>query len=142
MEEIFFRSGYNYDRDVVSLETGLECKDVSLAKQSFAEEVDINTIIRRFGLSGELPVNVRMPLNVDFEGVFDFQSAMNVIVDARQSFDSMPAQVRSRFSNDPAKFVDFCSNPENLEEARKLGLAPREPVAPAVAPVPAPKAPV
>lgn len=131
-----FRSAYGYDVDAVSRETGLECKDASLAKQSFAEEVDINTIIRRFGLSGELPENVRMPVNADFEEVFDFQSAMNRIVEAREAFDAMPAHVRARFANDAAKFVDFCSDEANRDEAIKLGLVPK-PVAAAPAAAPA-----
>ena len=52
MEKVFCRSEYNYDRDKVSEETGLNCKDLSLAKQSFADECDINNIVKRFGLTG------------------------------------------------------------------------------------------
>lgn len=128
MNKVFARQPYNYDMDAASLESGLECKDASLAKQSFAEEVDINTIVRRFGLSGELPTDIRMPVNGDFEGLFDFQSAMNMIVSARESFDAMPAHVRSRFDNDPHKFVEFCSKDENFDEAVKLGLVRDESV--------------
>ena len=36
---------------------------------------------------------------------------------------TMPADVRARFNNDPALFVDFCSDEANLDEMRKLGLA-------------------
>ena len=42
------------DMDEASVEAGLECKDDSLAVQSQRDEADINTIVRRFGLSGEL----------------------------------------------------------------------------------------
>lgn len=118
-----WRSGYNYDRDAVSQETGLRCMDKSLAIQSQAEEADINTIVRRFGLTGQLPQNVRVPLNVDFDDVFDYQTAMNVIAEANQAFMRMPADVRARFQNDPGAFVDFCSDADNLPELRKLGLA-------------------
>lgn len=133
---MFVRSAYNYDMNAASVESGLACAEPTLAKQSFKEEVDINTIIKRFGLSGELPQNVEMPLTGDYEGVFDFQSAMNVVRGAQEAFAAMPASVRTRFSNDPRLFVDFCLNPENLDEARKLGLALPKPVeaAPAAAP--------
>ena len=120
---MFLRSPFNYDRDAVSLETGLECLDKSLAQQQFAEEADINTIVRRFNLTGQLPDNVRAPVYADFEAVFDFQTAMNAVRSAEESFMAMPADVRARFSNDPHRFVEFCSDPSNLEEARKLGLA-------------------
>lgn len=119
----FLRSPFNYDRDAVSVETGLFCDDKSLAQQQFADESDINTIVRRFNLTGQLPDNVRPPQYADFEGVFDFQSAMNAVRQAEESFMAMPADVRSRFVNDPQRFVEFCSNPANLDEARKLGLA-------------------
>lgn len=121
----FVRSAYNYDQDEASDEAGLVCLDASRTKQSFRDEADINTIVRRFHLTGELPVGVRMPEYGDFEDVVDFQSAMNAIAVARESFDAMPAAVRERFHNDPAEFVAFCSDEANRAEAEKLGLVPR-----------------
>lgn len=141
---MFIRAPYNYDVDAASDEASLGDMGPTLTKQSFAEEVDINTIVKRFNLTGQLPEDVRMPTYADFEGIFTFQDAMDAIVSARESFDAMPAAVRLRFNNDPARFVDFCSDPSNLEEARKLGLAvpeaapvkaePPEAAAPTVAP--------
>ncbi|QCQ84955.1 internal scaffolding protein [Blackfly microvirus SF02] len=107
----------------------LVCLDPSKAVQSAKDETDINTIVKRFGLTGQLPQNVRTPLNMDFDAAFDFQSAMNLMVQADRAFMQMPADVRKRFGNDPAEFVNFASDPKNLEEARKLGLAlPHVPV--------------
>jgi len=139
----FVRSPFNYDRDSVSESSGLRCDDVSLTKQSFAEEVDINNIVRRFGLTGELPVGVRMPTYADFTGVSDFQSALNAIVSARESFETMPAHVRAEFHNDPARFVDFCSDPGNRDRAIKLGLIvpPPAPPGPSAAPAGVPGTP-
>jgi len=122
MGKVFVRNPYNYDMDKVSEETGLLCLDESKTKQAFAEECDINTIVRRFNLTGQLPDNVRAPMYGDFEQVFDFHSAMNAVAAAGEAFDMMPADVRARFANDPAAFVDFCSNPDNRAEAIKLGL--------------------
>lgn len=122
--DTFVRSAYNYDMSAASVDAGLLCEDVSLAKQSFAEESDINTIVRRFRISGELPVNVRMPTYGDFTGVSDFHSAMNAVALAHEAFDAMPAEIRSRFHNDPQEFVAFCSDDSNMDEARKLGLVP------------------
>jgi len=144
MEFPFFRSGYNYDRESVSVETGLLCLDPSKAVQSDLEDSDINTIVRRFGLTGQVPTDVRVPLEADFVDVFDFQSAMNAIRSAQESFDLMPASVRARFQNDPAQFVDFCVAEQdgklvNIDEMRKLGLAvPKEAVPEPVTPVASP----
>lgn len=122
MKAVFVRSAYNYDGDLASLEAGLSCADKSLAVQSAAEECDINTIVKRFGLTGQLPSGVRAPTYGDFTEVVDFQTAMNAIATARESFDTLPAHVRARFQNDPAAFVDFCSDDANRAEAVKLGL--------------------
>lgn len=119
---MFIRSAYNYDRDAESLASALECKDASLTRQEFAEECDINTIVRRFGLTGEVPVNVRMPMHGDFQELVTFQDAMNALISAQKAFEQMPANVRARFGNDPGVFVDFCSDPANVDEAIKLGL--------------------
>lgn len=120
---IFIRSANNYDTDEVSNETGLRCEDLSLTQQHQKDEADINTIVKRFGLTGQLPTNVRVPTYGDFTGVSDFQTAMNAVNMAEASFMTMPADVRARFENDPAKFVDFCSDPSNADEMIKLGLA-------------------
>lgn len=129
----FVRSAFNYDADRVSNETGLVCLDPSRAKQEFKEETDINTIVERFGLTGELPDpgSVKAPLEGDFHEVYDFQSAMNVVRAAEEAFEAMPAEVRAEFNNDPARFMDFFHNPENRARAEKLGLVvPRETPAP------------
>lgn len=124
MQNIFYRSANNYDMDAVSRENGLAFEGPGRTKQEFKDETDINVILRRFSITGQLPDNVRMPTYADFTDVFDFQTAVNAIAEARESFETMPAHVRARFSNDPGAFVAFCSNPANLDEARKLGLVP------------------
>lgn len=120
-DAFFVRSLYNYDREAVSRDTGLKCGE-SLTRQSFMEEADINVIAKRFGLTGELPEGVRLPRFVDFQEVFSFQDAANVVRAAEESFAAMPAHVRSRFGNDAAQFVAFCSDDANYEEAKRLGL--------------------
>lgn len=137
----FVRNPYNYDMNQASDESGLKCEDKTLAKQSFLEEVDINTIVRRFNLTGQLPDNVRMPTYQDFEGIFDFHSAMNAVTRAEEAFRALPADVRSRFHNDPGEFHDFFLDENNRPEAVKLGLVePKPPVEPEPTPAPAPAA--
>lgn len=119
---MFIRSFGNYDGDSVSVETGLVCPEESLAIQSAEEESNINTIVRRFGLTGEIPGDVRMPLSGDFVGIQDFHSAMNTVRAAQEEFLRVPAHVRARFSNDPGVFMEFLEDPANRDEARKLGL--------------------
>jgi len=135
MTKIFLRTEFNYDMDAVSRETGLCCADDSLAVQSAKEETDINTIVRRFGLTGELPSDVDMPQSGDYAGVGDFHAAMNVVRKAQEEFLRVPADIRARFQNDPQKFTDFFNAEENQDEAIRLGLASKKPVPAPVEPM-------
>lgn len=126
----FVRSPYNYDVMEASDEAGLDCSgDKGRVQQSFEDETNINTIVRRFQLTGKMPENIPQVLQGDFEGVFDFQSAMDLVVRARESFDAMPAALRSRFHNDPQEFVQFTSDEKNFDEAVSFGLIRPEVVA-------------
>lgn len=130
--EIFVRSSFNYDMDAASNETALNCLDDSLAIQSAEEESNINTIVRRFGLTGELPSDVKMPQSGDFTNIPDFHTAMNLVRKSQEEFLRVPADVRARFGNDPQAFMAFIEDDANRDEARRLGLlkAPRTPVEP------------
>lgn len=122
MKVPFIRTPFNYDMSVVSDETALFCDDPSLAVQAERDETDINTIVYRFGLTGHLPQGVRAPSYGDFTGVSDYRSALDLIEQADDAFMSLPAEVRARFQNDAARFVDFCSDERNADEMRSLGL--------------------
>lgn len=130
----FIRTPYNYNTDQASEETSLYCTDPSKTQQQYAEEVDINTIVERFNASGEMPPTMQFPEQEEFIEAFDFQSAQNVIVKARESFMELPAKARARFENDPQRFMMFMNDPENQDEAIKLGLATKrqEPAKPSI----------
>lgn len=100
-----WKTPYNHDRDAVSRETGLECKDPTRTQQHQAEEANINSIVSRFLKTGLLP-QIPLPPNLDeFGEIFDFQSAMNTLAEAKASFMQLPADIRSAFQNSPAHFV-------------------------------------
>lgn len=124
-----FRAGpFDYDSDVVSLESGIsipEGKFEALTQQQFREECDINTIVKRFGLTGELPNGIGMPVSGDFTGVSDFQSAMEVVRKSQEAFMALPAETRARFANDPARVLAFLDDEKNRDEAIKLGMIPK-----------------
>lgn len=128
----FLRTAYNYDMNAASDESALKCEDPTRAQQQFIEECDINTIVERFGLTGELPSNVKVPLTGDYHNhVDDFQSAMNIVREAQEGFMQLSANVRARFHNDPQELMTFVQDPENYAEAVRMGIAmPRAPEAP------------
>jgi len=118
----FLRTPYNYDTNQAGDDSGLECKDKSLAQQHMKDEVDINNIVKRYTQTGELPTRNLPPIQTDFGQVGSFQQALDLVIQAREAFQAMPAEVRTRFGNDPGRFVDFCSNEQNRDEMRKMGL--------------------
>ena len=118
----FLRTPYNYDVDLASDESALTCEDPSLTQQHQREDADINNIVARFGLTGELPFSDRQPRYGDFSTVTDYHSAMNAVRSADEAFMSLPGELRARFHNDPSELVDFLASPDNREEAIKLGL--------------------
>lgn len=123
---MFFRTMFNHDTNVASDEAGLSCpEEDGLTQQQFAVECDINTIVTRFGLTGELPSNVAMPVSGDFTGISDFHSAMNIVAQANEAFMALPASVRQRFGHDPQQLMAFVEDDNNRDEALRLGLIER-----------------
>lgn len=120
---MFVRSAFNYDVDKASLDAGLFCDpSEGLTLQSFAEEVDINTIVARFGLTGHLPEEVQVPVSGDFTDVVDFQTAMNAVRKAEEGFMELPPNIRARFGHDPQQLMDFVEDGRNYDEALRMGL--------------------
>jgi phage internal scaffolding protein len=132
---IFLRTPYNYDLDAASNESGLHCEDATLTQQHFKDECDINNILRQFNITGLLPESTLSPRYGDFTGITDYHSALNQVIAAEHEFMALPAQIRSRFDNDPAKLIDFLENSENIDEAVKLGLVNQPAELPKVAEV-------
>lgn len=119
---LFLRTPYNYDTNAASNESGLACEEPSLAQQHFKDECDINNILRQFNITGLLPESPLSPRYGDFSGISDYHTALNRVIAAQDEFDGLPAQIRARFDNDPAKLIEFMENEQNRPEAEKLGL--------------------
>jgi hypothetical protein len=45
------------------------------------------------------------------------------MIEAKNNFDNLPLEVRKRFNYDPAAFLEFADNLENLDELVAMGLA-------------------
>lgn len=96
----------------------------SMAKQSFRDECDINTIMAKYQKSGIVThLAAHQGRYGDFIDAPTYHQAMNAIVAAQDAFMSLPAAIRARFDNDPANFLDFAQDPENIDELREMGLA-------------------
>lgn len=119
-----FRQPYAYDTDAASLESGLECRDESLAVQSEKDDADINVIMYRFGKTGQLPQTNKQPLDPDiFHEITDYQSALNAVNQAQEAFMLIPAEIREKFNNNPHEYLLYITDPDTpKEKLKELGV--------------------
>lgn len=91
----------------------------SMTQQEFADEADINNIMKKFSYS-QLP---DIPTVIsEFSQVRDFHEMANVVASARSAFERLPGAIRQRFNQDPVELAKFVEDEKNYEEALKLGL--------------------
>lgn len=102
----------------------------SLTRQEFKHECDLEKQVRRFAQTPDGAIALQNAQGFqenlqfgDVSDVPDYRTARDMVLSANDRFMQLPAQLRKKFDNDPAVFLDYCSNPENLDEMRKLGLA-------------------
>lgn len=95
----------------------------SLTKQSEAQACDINNIMRRYQTTGVIDhVNRVTGAYLDVFALPDYQSALHTVSQAEDAFFALPATLRARFDNDPAKLIAFVKDPANRKEALALGI--------------------
>lgn len=98
----------------------------SMTRQSEMEACDIHNVLRQFSQQGfEQLVREKAATGqyADLPDEIDYQSSLNTVLAAQASFATLPSQVRERFHNNPAEFLEFLSDPANQDEAIRLGLA-------------------
>lgn len=114
--------------------------DEDKTDQSFKEECDINAIMKQYEEYGVIEhLNRLEPQWVDVPD-FDFHESMELIREAREKFEALPASLRERFANDPHNFLEFFTREENRAEGERLGLLTPKPKPAAENPAPSPAA--
>lgn len=123
MEKVVVRHAYKRKRQRLQVSFA---DVVSRTKQSFTDQCNINSIVSRFQRTGVLDHVKNYGGSYGFASGVDFKEAMDIVARSKSMFASLPSEIRSRFGNDPAAFLDFVSDDANREEMVELGLA--EPV--------------
>lgn len=99
----------------------------SMTQQSFTDECDINQILKKFIQTGILDT-IGPGVYADISDTMDYQSALHMIKRADQMFAELPSEIRKRFNNNPAEYMDFVHDPANLQEGIQLGIFTENPV--------------
>lgn len=108
-------------------------------KQSFGNECNINTIMRRYYKTGVIEhLRHDSPRYLDLSNATDYLDAILTVQAAEDAFMELPALVREHFANDPAVYLAAFHDPDRRPELQELGLVLPEAPEPAV-PVPSPE---
>lgn len=128
IKKVFYRSPHNYDLEEASNSAAVKEFGPSMTNQSHASDNDLEAILTRAGITGQMPQGIEPIGYGDFADIYDFRSAQDAVLDAQRRFNLMDAKVRARFNNDPQTFLEFAVDPENVDEMVKMGLAVKKPV--------------
>ena len=110
----------NGSRRVITINT-----DPSLSDQQWKEDCDTNTILQKFTKTGQVThLAKRQGSFADVSNVEELLPSLMKLKNAEQEFSQLPSTIRNRFNNSPIELLKFIQNPDNREEAIKLGLIP------------------
>lgn len=100
-----------------------------LTRQSFKKECDVNSIMAKYAKTGLIDHVSRVEARYgDFTGApSSYLEAMQTVIDGQTAFAALPASLRKEFDNDPALFLQFMSDPANVDRMRELKLLPSKP---------------
>jgi len=96
----------------------------SRTKVSAQAETDINNIMAKYIKTGHIGWHNSQPPQYGISDGQTFHEAMNIVIQAEENFSELPANIRKRFGNDPAEFLNFVADEKNHDEAIKLGMIP------------------
>lgn len=106
---------------------GISFPEPSLTHQSMAADCDINNIMKRFEKTGMIDhVTNHKGDYGDFPDASDYLTSLLKVKESQEMFDSLPAQIRARFDNEPSNFLDFVDDPANRPEMARMGLLTEE----------------
>lgn len=99
----------------------------SMTDQQFKKDCDINHIWSKYTKTGQINhLAKNRGRFADVSEIPDLPTALMQVNEAAAAFAQIPAVLRKRFGNDPAEFIAYLQNPENMEESIKLGLRSRK----------------
>lgn len=127
-----WKTGYNCDNLEEANRSATWNTEPSLTQVHAAEETDINVIMRKFGVTGTLPLAKVPPSFQDIQEI-DLQTAQNLINEAEDAFMELPADLRFKFNNDLARYVGYVDDrraANDWKSLRDLGLDVPEPPPP------------
>ena len=110
----------------------------SLTQQEFAENADINIMLKKLVVSKD-PIAMARLAQPNFNGVDtldlseigDYKESLDRVLEVQNNFNNLPADWRKKFGQDPVQFLQYIADPDNREVLENAGLMhPAEPSSP------------
>lgn len=115
----------------VTLDTGT----LEITKQSHKQECDINFILKQYSQTGIINhITSQQPLYSDLPSNIDYQNSQNLLIEANDTFATLPSKTREYFQNDPATFLAAFQDPTQEAYLRSQGFLKPLPAAAAAQP--------
>lgn len=96
----------------------------SLTQQHHAKDADIKNIISQYDKTGLIRnVNQGVAQYGDYSEVNEYKEALNMVIEANQSFMDIPSHIREKFQNNAGQFFEFATDPKNYDQMVEMGLA-------------------
>lgn len=95
----------------------------SKTQQHFRDQVNVNQIMKKYRQTGVIThLNAKPGFYADLANLPSYEEALQTVIHGNQAFSTLPSEIRSRFANDPQKFITWISDPKNRAEAIQFGL--------------------
>ena len=125
--EIKFNTAYNPAKQKPRRPIVTDNQEPTMTKQALADNANINKLIKKHGITHVVQNMSNLEVIYGDITSHDLQEAMQMNIDAKAAFAEVPSEIRKKFGNDAGSFIDFATNPDNLQQMREWGMAPPPP---------------
>lgn len=99
----------------------------SMTRESFADELNINTIVDRYARGGQIPLTTADAMYGDVSEVGDYKSALDFVFAAKGQMADLPERARDQLAADPMEYYNLLDAAKNRSDLVDLGLLEKLP---------------
>jgi len=130
-----FQTAYNvktkYDENGELTEHGLKVVTVNdkptMTKQALKDDADVNNIIKRYNKIDLYADAMELEAIYGEIDSMDLREAMDKVNASEEAFMKVPSEIRGQFENDAGKWIDYATDPANIDQMREWGFVNPEP---------------
>ncbi len=89
-------------------------------KQSYKDSCDINKLLEKGAKTGSLSHLQRYGAKYGDFADIDWENIPLQLAEGRQVFNELPAEIKREFNQNPGKFYDYVTDPQNRHRVSKL----------------------